>query len=793
MYRPRSRSRSRTRRTSLAASAPVSPPLPAPRATAKASVPLPKHEAMRTPRTSPGGGVATSSMRPLHSNQKLRSVHSIEIVIVTSKGTFIVKAAPQSSIDWALEVASDLLMAANHFDHDEANRVVLVAARTATGTIAHEDSLVFDACRDDKILFAISEDEIDHIPPSFAHAFGLTPVTEAERQRALRLNPRPEPQTDDDKRASSASLQFSSRLRMSTVAKPPPMPSVESPPVSTSSTPEPPNHTVGVVPIHRPISPSPSLLDQDSLPTTPHSAVTMLNPFGAETDADVILDEEYYTPPLVKRERKESVVEIVARKLTRASAFDILRDILPAMPSLDASSLKATTFTAALRKTLQVANPESDSDDEFEATPSITSEDTNTDAPTSEPIVPYIPMPPVMTGPPPPPPPPGPGPPLAPSSTTSPTAPPSTDPNDLMSSLKGGSARNRLRKRTPPVEKPITPTQRQLTPEEIAALLEAERQDLFIELLGFMEAPNGNVEELLEKLEKGSKSVRSFVFLLVRRKWLDAVRVVEPVGARPRKPCSVWQGLEVTTYIQLKDVTEVELSTAVTDPNQLVARVHMYRYDEATRAHVMDEIALLKTRHFPKRGVPFTDPEPVGKNLSLEGRKEWDEWFDRKQVWMQSDFPQYELIFNKLTVVDETVRGAYHQLEQTLGEMKRMGEAMQGMFDGFSGAQLKAVIKEIPVRVKKIARELEGETGMILRAEELKITPRFLGKMGLSVRAPDGLVRGVAVAAEGSGAGGKEGIPNPKGSITMAGVPVDVLIPAWRGVYERKGEHRLTV
>ncbi|KAJ3079880.1 hypothetical protein HDU99_009880 [Rhizoclosmatium hyalinum] len=429
-------------------------------------------------------------------------------------------------------------------------------------------------------------------------------------------------------------------------------------------------------------------------------------------------------------------------------------------------------------------------------------------------------------GPPPPPPPPGGGPPMpppppgAPAQAYTPPKPTGDFQADLMNALKDPNLRNRLKKRAP-VEKPVISEPAaapELTAEQKQLALEAEKQELFIELLGFMEAPNGNVEDLLDRLAKNSRTVRSFIFLLIRRKWVDGVRVINPAIGKAKKPCTVWQNMEVTTYIELKDVYEQELIEAfntddANDANKgIVARVHMYRYDADTGKHTTDTIALLKTRHFPKQTPKFTDPEPPGKEKSLEARKLWDTWFDKKQAYMQSDMPQFELIFKKLLAADEAVVTTMGQLEQTLAEMKRMGEALNETFNGFTPQQLRGVIREIPKRVRKITKSLESATGMVIKADLLKVTPRFLEKMELSRDEPDGLKKEVVVvpdvvapAAEGVKSDGDvkvevdvdgDGvIQNPKGSITMAGVPVDALIPLLKEEYrgaEGKLERRLT-
>ncbi|KAI9331603.1 hypothetical protein BDR26DRAFT_1010905 [Obelidium mucronatum] len=1184
-------------------------------------------------------GVATGSTRPLLRSANLLSpVLQKEIVIVTSRGTFIVKAGVESTIDWALEVASDLMMAANPSSaSDEGARVVLVAARTGSGAVASEEQLVFDICKEDKILFAITADETTNIPPSFAHAFASNPVSSEEHNRALRLKRRdstasitpppsvaatPEattPAAASPNSSSNATLtdplsptspstshvrrktinpdKFSSRIRMS-VAMTGFVDDLDAM-VSQLEKTEKDNALALAESIRRrqeePLeaSSSASVVSNDgddddasaqAKSSLRHhvdvvSAVSVLNPFGSNDDVIVVEEEEedlvsggrgrgresleYNAPPSLSSSAPATAAEKLTRRLTRASAMSILMDILPPMPSipfLESTPLGDSPSQPA-RKTLglSIANPDDNSDTEEEKpavvaakkppvpsiaeesevvhaeqsvappaasnffadspavvplpssgppklsvpmppaasanrlslqkepsvpgwmmdpvaspkatvappasttpeapvvtdnvpvvesvptpeevvapaaeppTPSAVVEDVKTPVRASIPppppppppmaktssippppppppslgipppppppppmmktgsipppppppppppsmaggippppppppppmfktgsippppppppgmggipppppppppgmggipppppppppgmggippppppppgmggipppppppppgvggippppppppgmggIPPPPPPPPGMGGPPPPPPPPpgmgGPPPPPPPppgmGGPPPPPPPPGMGPpppppppggalppppkptgdlqSDLMNALKDPNLRNRLRKRAPPPQKPIEKVEvPKLTPEEERMQLESEKQELFIELLGFMEAPNGNVEELLDKLVKSTKTVRSFIFLLIRRKWLDGVRVINPAHGQAKKPCIVWQNMEVTTYIELKDVTEDELKEAFQDDDTdlsrgIVARVHMYRFDEVARKHVTDEIALMKTRHFPKPTKKFDLPEPPGKEKSLEQRKLWDEWFDKKQAYMQSDMPQFELIFKKLLTGDESVVSAANQLEQTLAEMKKMGEAMNETFTGFTPKQLQNIIKEIPKRVKEIAKNLEQATGMVIRADTLKVTPEFLKKMDLSAESESGLKKAeppkpkeeekkadvtaaataaAPPAAEKKDADGKapEGgaaktsenitvaspvdgspisIPNPTGSITMAGVPVDVLIPLLKksyGVEGGKGGRRLTL
>ncbi|ORY29416.1 hypothetical protein BCR33DRAFT_745260 [Rhizoclosmatium globosum] len=171
--------------------------------------------------------------------------------------------------------------------------------------------------------------------------------------------------------------------------------------------------------------------------------------------------------------------------------------------------------------------------------------------------------------------------------------------------------------------------------------------------------------------------------------------------------------MEVTTYIELKDVYEQELIEAfntddANDANKgIVARVHMYRYDADTGKHTTDTIALLKPATSPNK--PPNSPTQNPREKKSPSKPE------------NSGTPA----------------------EQTLAEMKRMGEALNETFNGFTPQQLRGVIREIPKRVRKITKSLESATGMVIKADLLKVTPRFLEKMELSRDEPDGLKKEV--------------------------------------------------
>ncbi|KAI8816372.1 uncharacterized protein EV422DRAFT_545772 [Fimicolochytrium jonesii] len=434
------------------------------------------------------------------------------------------------------------------------------------------------------------------------------------------------------------------------------------------------------------------------------------------------------------------------------------------------------------------------------------------------------PPPPPMGGPPPPPPPPGSLPPAPAAPAPAPAAP--GDSSAFLAELRDPNRRKKLRKvaHTPAARPSSTPTaattEANEEKEKEARKLqeESERQELFIELLGYMEAPNGNIEELCDKAKTQTNLVRSFAFTLMRKGWVVGYRVTDNLPevaekgkkATPRVPVKVWLGREVMTCIELADLTEAELMAKLgkTTPNDSddpaadakvivkrkgeVGRIYMYRLDEKSKQHVVDEIALVATKTFPKRTKPFDDPEPP-QDASLENRNRWEKWNEKKLAYFQSDWPQFELIYNKLVsvfflasfsfevVIDEgvgcrfsdfsvisrgqmatslIVQSTHHQLQQTLSEMRAMGEAMHTTFSGFTVPQLRRVVESIPGRIKDIAKKLQKQTGIIIRDESLKLTPEFLKLMNMNTNAA-----------------GKKTSPDLKAVVHNADVPVAVPLP----------------
>ncbi|KAI8614744.1 hypothetical protein BC830DRAFT_1125902, partial [Chytriomyces sp. MP71] len=337
------------------------------------------------------------------------------------------------------------------------------------------------------------------------------------------------------------------------------------------------------------------------------------------------------------------------------------------------------------------------------------------------------PPPPPGVAPPPPPPPggAGPPPPLPPGGDPASSAPKASDDfqSDLMAALKDPNLRKKLKKRAdpPPPPKPIVTE----APVEDEA---AQRQELFIELLQYMEAPNGNVEELMEKTKTSTNTCRSFIYTLVRKRWVQGHRILNETNEKSATPITVWPGKEWMAAIELPNILAKDIAAL---ENVTVGQVALYRFDQTLRKHLLDNILLVKTSHFPKEVGPFIDPEP-SKEGSLENRKKWEEWYSRKLDYEQGDYPQFNLTFQKLKQNNTTLIATFNNLELTLEQMRGMGTLLHQIFDGFSVLQLRKIVEGIPSKIKDVAKNLQKTTGIIIQDQGLKLTPEFLKQMNLT-------------------------------------------------------------
>lgn len=108
---------------------------------------------------------------------------------------------------------------------------------------------------------------------------------------------------------------------------------------------------------------------------------------------------------------------------------------------------------------------------------------------------------------------------------------------------------------------------------------EVTKSDLIMELLGFMEAPGGNVSEYAEKCTLATDTARNFIDTFVRRGWLLGVRVDVHKGPKCPipEPCTIWPGKEWTRAIELKDISKEELENTF-PKSQILHNFNLYRF-----------------------------------------------------------------------------------------------------------------------------------------------------------------------------------------------------------------------
>ncbi|KAJ3164128.1 hypothetical protein HDU88_005626 [Geranomyces variabilis] len=348
------------------------------------------------------------------------------------------------------------------------------------------------------------------------------------------------------------------------------------------------------------------------------------------------------------------------------------------------------------------------------------------------------PPPPMMGGGPPPPPPPPPmlgggpsppPPPPPPGGSAPAPAPAEAAPLDgqaaFLAELK--NPKRKLRKVQPPPERPVV-----MPVEPTPVDTEGEKNDLYIEMLGYMQAPGGNVEELADKCQALTHTARGFIFTLVRRGWVNAYRLNSSLPSRPAKPCTVWPGREWTNAIQIPDVDEPPTPPASANGGKtvvVIATVALYRFDEKAQQHALDRLVLVPGPRFPAKVAPFAQAEPPMTNANtMAARKQWEEYHRLRTAHEQSDRPQYDLITGKLMSTDASLVAAHTQLEQTIGDIRAMSESLRGVFGECTVWELRRLVESIPARIREVKKRLEMDSGIIIRDEAVKLTPEFLAR-----------------------------------------------------------------
>ncbi|KAJ3039358.1 hypothetical protein HDU99_010242 [Rhizoclosmatium hyalinum] len=154
----------------------------------------------------------------------------------------------------------------------------------------------------------------------------------------------------------------------------------------------------------------------------------------------------------------------------------------------------------------------------------------------------------------------------------------------------------------------------------------------------------------------------------------------------------------------------------------------------------------MKGAQFPKPIPKFNEPEPA-KDSSRASLVAWEAWKQRKDDYLQLDYPQFELSFNKLMDQDKVTTTQMSKLEQTQVAMRRMAESLQRQFQDFPTDEVRVIVEAIPKHIKELTAKLQEERGIILRGEGLKLTPDFLRTLNLKPKALLEAEKALAIAA----------------------------------------------
>ena len=278
-----------------------------------------------------------------------------------------------------------------------------------------------------------------------------------------------------------------------------------------------------------------------------------------------------------------------------------------------------------------------------------------------------------------------------------------------MDLIKSGNLKSRLKsvpKQTAAVE-----------PESQIDQENQHRENLIFEVLGYMQTPNGSIEELVDKLVKSSKVSSKFIYTLLRNKWVKGYRLTKQTDVLKVRNGPIDE-------IELKNVNEAYISDKNTDLFLTVC--HLYKFNESTKSHSIDEVYLFKDElRFPEEYKEFKIPEPIQDN-SLISRSKWEKWNLKKINHQTSNSFQFNLNYSKLTQNNSSITSTFTQLQSTISQMKEMCDAVKQSFVNVNIHELKIFVDSIPARIKTLANDLSLQNGIIIRQDDLKLTPLFL-------------------------------------------------------------------
>jgi hypothetical protein len=350
--------------------------------------------------------------------------------------------------------------------------------------------------------------------------------------------------------------------------------------------------------------------------------------------------------------------------------------------------------------------------------------------------------------------------------------------------------------------KELTPEEKMKREEENARLalekkereMAEERENLVVEMLGFMETPNGSIEDLVDRSAKNTAIARGFIYTLVRRSWVKAyrVKITYPEEAEVKKkrkhvPCTVFPGTQWTSALELPDWTREQIEIQYPEELNFVGNGHMYRFDQHIQRHLVDEIVFYKDKAFPPALIPFTKTEPP-KDNSLENRNKWEVWNRKKLTHQQSESAQYDLIINKLKATDATLMAVYGQLEQTIIQIREMNQAVTDTFSSIPLNELRKMVQNIPDQIKQVAKRLHETNGIIIKDSDLKLTPAFIKSMS-APSVPEAVAKEmnpVEEVEEDERSKKRESRNNRQSFVNFGGLPMETVLPLLQSLKARE-------
>jgi hypothetical protein len=318
------------------------------------------------------------------------------------------------------------------------------------------------------------------------------------------------------------------------------------------------------------------------------------------------------------------------------------------------------------------------------------------------------------------------------------------------------------------------------------------RQNLLMELLSYMETPNGSIDELLVKANSATDNCRTFMFTLVRNNWIKAFKKkkeIDPAKIPANKkfkhiPCTIYRGREWSTAIEVPEISLEEIAKLA--GSDLIYTAHMYRFDINIQEHVLDEIILYKGTEFPPPLKPFDRPEPSSEDTSLDNRKRWEIFNRKKLEHQQSNSAQYDLILKKLLLFDETLIAVFDQMEKTIAQIREMNDIVSETFKETPIDQLTDIVKSIPSQIKSVAKEIHSRNGIIIKDTDLKLTPAKLA----SAVSVDILTEGSSGEVDGQAFGEEKRATmrniNPDSFVSFGGLPLESALPLLQSFRNRK-------